>query len=73
MDLRQVVGRNVKRLREQRNVAQDALAHDAGIHTTYLSGVENGRRNITLLVLQRIAVSLGVSAATLVSDQNEKT
>lgn len=71
MDLPKVVGTNIKRLREQRNVAQDALAHDAGIHVTYLSGVENGRRNITLLVLQRIAESLGVPASVLVSEASE--
>ncbi len=71
MDLPKVVGTNIKRLREQRNVAQDALAHDAGIHVTYLSGVENGRRNITLLVLQRIADSLGVPASALVSEVSE--
>lgn len=71
MDLPKVVGTNIKRLREQRNVAQDSLAHEAGIHVTYLSGVENGRRNITLVVLQRIAESLGVPASALVSEVSE--
>ena len=66
MDLRVVVGQNIRALREARGLAQDALAHDAGIHVTYLSGVENGHRNITLLVLARIAESLGVSEAFLV-------
>ena len=65
MDLRVVVGRNVRALREQRGLAQDALAHDAGIHVTYLSGVENGRRNITLSVVERLAAALGVAEARL--------
>ena len=66
MDLRLVVGRNVRRLREAKGLAQDALAYDAGIHVTYLSGVENGHRNITLTVLERLARSLGVSEAEIV-------
>jgi len=66
MDLREVVGRNVKALREAKGLAQDALAHEAGIHVTYLSGVENGRRNITLNVLERIAGALGVNEERLV-------
>jgi transcriptional regulator with XRE-family HTH domain len=69
MDLRVVVGRNVRRLREERGLAQDQLAHEAGIHVTYLSGVENGRRNITLEVLGRLARALQVSEARLV-DRN---
>ena len=66
MDLRAVVGRNIKRMRERRGLAQDALAHDAGIHVTYLSGVENGKRNITLLVLERLARALDVTESELV-------
>ncbi len=61
-----MVGRNIRALREVRGLAQDALAHEAAIHVTYLSGVENGHRNITLSVLSRIAESLGVSEACLV-------
>jgi transcriptional regulator with XRE-family HTH domain len=66
MDLRAVVGRNIRRLREERGLQQDALAHEADVHVTYLSGIENGRRNITLVVLERIARSLGVPETDLV-------
>ena len=66
MELRRVVGRNVKRLREQQGLPQDELAHAADIHGTYLSGVENGHRNLTLNVLERLAKSLGVSEEELV-------
>lgn len=61
-----MVGRNVKRLREQKGLPQDELAHAADIHVTYLSGVENGHRNLTLNVLERLAKSLGVSEEELV-------
>ena len=65
MDLRAVVGRNVKRIREAQDLAQDELAHRAEVHVTYLSGIENGRRNITLKVLERIARALGVTETSL--------
>jgi len=67
MDLRAVVGRNIRAARERRGLQQDALAHEAGIHVTYLSGVENGHRNMTLNVLERIARALGLSEAELVA------
>jgi transcriptional regulator with XRE-family HTH domain len=67
MDLRVVVGQNVRRLREELGLAQDELAHRAEIHVTYLSGVENGRRNITLVVLQRLATALQTDERVLVS------
>jgi transcriptional regulator with XRE-family HTH domain len=69
MDLRVVIGRNIRRLREEQRLAQDELAHRAEIHTTYLSGVENGRRNITVLVLERIARALDVPPEALITNQ----
>ncbi len=66
MDLRAVVGQNIRRERERLGIPQDELAHRADIHVTYLSGVENGRRNITLNVLERLALALGLSESELV-------
>ena len=54
-----VVGRNVRELREARGLSQEELAHQAKIHVTYLSGVENGKRNPTIMVVGRLAASLG--------------
>lgn len=58
MEIRVVAGRNIRRLRLQAGLSQDDLADKAGLHTTYLSGIENGRRNITLDVLARLAAAL---------------
>lgn len=66
MELKAVVGQNIRRERERRGIPQDELAHRADIHVTYLSGVENGHRNITLNVLERLARALGLSEAELV-------
>lgn len=66
MELRAIVGRNVRSERERQGIPQDELAHRADIHVTYLSGIENGRRNITLGVLEKLATALRVSETTLV-------
>ena len=65
MDVRRRVGINVQKLRRARNLSQEELAHRADIHQTYLSGVENGRRNASLLVLQRVAEALEVDIEDL--------
>lgn len=65
MDIRQLVGANVRRIRQRRGVSQEKLGFDAGIDRTYVSGVERGRRNPTVVVLGRIARALAVSPAEL--------
>ena len=65
MDIRRQVGANVRRLREQRGWSQEELAFECGLHRTYISGVERGVRNPTVLVVHEIALALGVPAARL--------
>jgi transcriptional regulator with XRE-family HTH domain len=59
MDWGKVVGTNVRRLRVERKLTQEQLAHDAEIDLTYLGGIERGRRNPSVSVLGRLALSLG--------------
>jgi transcriptional regulator with XRE-family HTH domain len=56
MDVRERVGLNLQRLRREKGLSQEELADRANIHQTYLSGVERGKRNPTVTVLQRIAL-----------------
>jgi transcriptional regulator with XRE-family HTH domain len=65
MDLRDRVGSNIQRLRREKRLSQEELADRAGIHQTYLSGVESGKRNPSVLVLDRISKALGVDAVDL--------
>jgi transcriptional regulator with XRE-family HTH domain len=66
MDVRERVGLNLQRLRREKGLSQEELADRAGIHQTYLSGVERGKRNPTVVVLQRIAEALDADIADLV-------
>lgn len=58
-------GKRVRSLRERTGLSQEQLAEKAGIHRTYLGGVERGERNLGLKNVFRIAVALGVSVADL--------
>ena len=54
-------------LRGEAGLSQDELAHRAGLHRTYVSGVERGVRNPTITVLEKLAKALGVPLSTLVA------
>jgi transcriptional regulator with XRE-family HTH domain len=66
MDVRERVGLNVQRLRRSKKLSQEALADHAEVYQTYLSGVERGKRNPSLRVLDRIAQALGTDVEELV-------
>ena len=55
----------IKQLRAQKGWSQEQLAEEAGIHRTYLGGIECARRNPSLKNLIRIARALGVSVGGL--------
>ena len=65
MRLQDRVGLNIQELRRAKKLSQEELADMSKIHQTYLSGVETGKRNASLLVLERIAGALGVDAEEL--------
>lgn len=61
-------GSNVRRARILRGWSQEELAVFAGLHRTYIGGVERGERNISLLTILKLANALGVSPTELVGD-----
>ena len=63
-----VLGRNVRKIRQQRRMTQEKLAFEAEIDLTYVGGIERGKRNPSLLVMARIAAALSVPLAKLISD-----
>jgi transcriptional regulator with XRE-family HTH domain len=65
VDVRARLGRNLRRLREAKGWSQEAFADEAGIHRTYVSDIERGVRNPTILVVEKLARPLGVTAGSL--------
>jgi transcriptional regulator with XRE-family HTH domain len=71
MDVRKLVGRNVRQYRERARVSQEELAHRAGLDRTYVSGIERGVRNPSVLVLQEIAGVLQIRPADLLAEVDD--
>ncbi len=68
MDVRRRVGLNLKRFREEQGYSQESFADHCGLHRTYISGIERGVRNPTVIILDRIAKALKVPAGQLLDE-----
>lgn len=66
MDMRKLVGQNFARLRKEKGFTQEELETRSGFSQQYLSGLERGQRNPTIITLYELAQALGVSHIELV-------
>jgi transcriptional regulator with XRE-family HTH domain len=67
MDIRHLVGRNVRKLRLANGLTQEEFAARSGFSQQYISDLENGRRNPTIVSILELAVALGVPHTDLVA------
>jgi len=73
------LGHAIRQIREDRNLSQERLAEIAGLHRTYVSSVERGRRNVSIENIHKIAKALGVSMTEVIQlcedrlDRNKST
>jgi len=65
MDVRQRLAVNMKRLRKERGWSQEALADEAGLDRTYISGIERRVKNPTITVIDRVAAAFGCKLGAL--------
>ncbi|WP_375459302.1 helix-turn-helix domain-containing protein [uncultured Enterovirga sp.] len=65
MDMRKVVGLNVLRIRRERGISQEELSFRSGFGRAYLSGLQTGKRNPTVVSLWEIANALDAEPADL--------
>jgi transcriptional regulator with XRE-family HTH domain len=72
MNLTTRLGLNLRLLRQQAGWSQEELAAKAGLHRTYISGIERGVRNPTLVIVELIANALDVPAADLLQTPPEQ-
>jgi transcriptional regulator with XRE-family HTH domain len=61
-------GKRLKEVRDEVGISQEKLAENANLHRTYVSSVERGKRNISLVNIERLAAALGVSMGELMPD-----
>lgn len=65
MDIRKLVGENVRELRQAKGWSQEELGYEAQLHRTYISQIERGVINPSVVVIEKLAITLGVKPATL--------
>ena len=63
MDIKLKIGQRIRELRKELEISQEALAYKAEVDRTYVTDVENGRRNVSVEILERIIKALEVSIA----------
>jgi len=66
MDIRRVVGLNFARLRREQNLTQEEVAERSGFSQQYISGLERGGRNPTVLTLFELAQAIEASPEDLI-------
>ena len=71
MDMRKLVGRNFGRLRREKGFTQERFAEVSGFTQQYVSDLERGRRNPTVVTLFHLASALGISHIDLVLPDEE--
>jgi transcriptional regulator with XRE-family HTH domain len=63
MDIKLKIGQRIKELRKELELSQESLAYKAEVDRTYVTDVENGRRNVSVEILERLIKALEVSIA----------
>ena len=71
MDVQKRVAKNLRKIRVQRGISQEALAVDAGIDRTYVSRLEREQENPTILVMEKLGIALGVEIVEFFGDVND--
>jgi len=61
MDIRQVVGKRIRELRNKLGISQEELAAMVELDRTYITSVECGKRNISIVNIEKLATALNVS------------
>ncbi|WP_194976998.1 helix-turn-helix domain-containing protein [Aquiflexum lacus] len=66
MDIKEKFGIRLKTLRKEKGLSQEELAERSGLNRPYISGIEQGKRNVSLEVMDKLAEALKVGIGELV-------
>lgn len=66
-DYLHIVGAEIRRLRSERGLSQEAFADTCGLDRTYIGGVERGERNISLINLLKVSQALEIPLSEILS------
>ncbi len=69
MEIKKRFGKRVKKLRLEKGLSQEALAHDSDLDRTYIPSIEKGERNVSITVVEKIAKALNVKISDLFDEE----
>lgn len=69
MDIRLKIGSRIRELRKHLNLTQESLAFKAEVDKTYLNEVENGKRNVSVINLEKVILALEVNVKDFFNDE----
>lgn len=72
MNIKEKIGFRIKELRHNAGISQEALADLANLDRTYINSVENGKRNISIINIEKISRALNVSTSQFFNDKKFK-
>lgn len=61
-----LLGSKIKKIRQKKKMSQEELAFESGLHRTYISDIERGARNVSILNIAKIAKALKVSLREII-------
>ncbi len=65
MDIKEEFGKRLAQMRKERKISQEQLAELSGLNRPYISGIEQGKRNVSLEVIVSLAKALGIKTKEL--------
>lgn len=68
MNVKDKIGSRIRQLRQEKHFSQEAFADMCELDRTYISSIEKGKRNVSIINLEKIANALNVSLSTLFND-----
>lgn len=70
MEIKSKIGLRIKEIRNEKSISQETLAHLADLDRTYINSVENGKRNVSIVNIEKIANALEISLTDFFNHKN---
>ena len=68
MDIKEKFGKNLRRLRLEKGISQESLAYAADLDRTYIPSIEKGLRNVSITVMEKLAIALNADISEFFKD-----
>lgn len=73
MDIKSKIGSRIRNLRRSYGLSQEQLANKCGLDRTYIAGIELGKRNVSIINIEKIAIAFNISLSELFEEKHEKS